>query len=1214
MATNTPENNTPATAPQATSTKSLPRWRVPVKIVAWTLMGVTLFIIGFIAVALTILRPDKLTAVVNSVANRSLNADVKINRVELSMASTFPVLNLKVDGVTVTSRDTKALDADMREGLPEWADTLLTVNSIRGGLDITSLARNRLDLSDVIIDAPKTNLVVVDDSVSNFNIFYPSEDTTAINIAELPLISINRFEITNPGPIRYYDHQTGSILMAGFKSIGLDGSRSPLYVLDFTGNIEAPLLTEYFHFEDLSFGLQGNIRWNQKQPYRICLDNFRFGLTMFKGTVSTDIDFTNTLVLNTLNLNLDPIGIKEVINVFPEEMAEEFELPVDLETSAQTKLALSLKEPFNVSSEALPHLEASVEIPDTYLRWQQLDLRSFKASLDIDIPSDDLDLATVTVNYLDMTGPATDIHIKGTFTNLLSDPVFNTDVNTDTDLSKLPPVLKKLFDGTVNGNITAHAHLQGRTSMFSSSGFQNLIVNGDIGLRDFYWLSSDTVNMIYVDRALFNFDSQKRVTSRQGAHSGPLLSGSLKFDSLSVLSGNYVVSVNGGSLGLATRNSTRTDTTAVHPMGGGLKIERLKFLSISDSITVRARDIGGLTIIRPRDGDMHRPEFIFKLGLGRLALGNNEARFMISKAHCDFSAYKNPLSERQKRIRRTTDSLMRVHPDLPPDSVMAYARRIHRRNTGRHPRVHTQMATDSAEIIDWGMSRGMRRLLTQWTLSGTLTSERARLFTPYFPLRNKLDNLNISFNNDTIRMNNVVYRAGRSDLMVSGEITNMRRALTSRSFKSPLRARFETRSDTIDVNQLANAAFSGSAYYASSMRNLGLNNFDNENALDSIINLQAADATGNISPILVPKNVDLQLNMRARNLLYSDLLLKNMSGALNLYDGALNLHNLSARSDVGNMRLSALYLGRDADSLSFGFGLKIHDFNLHKFLDLVPAVDSMMPVLRDFSGIISADIAATSPINRLMELNLARLDAAISLEGDSLVLIDPDTFKSLSKWLFFKDKKRNIIDHMAVQMAVRNGTLQIYPFVFDIDRYKLGVQGYNDFAMNFDYHIAVFKSPIPFKFGINIKGSPDKFKIRLGGAKLKENTPANVAFVDTTRVNLLRQIENIFRRGVRGADMASLRIDSDPRDSRLNTEVDTLSAADSLQFYRQGLIDELPAGYTEPDSLNSKSSGKKNSRSGKKHKPRALNTSVHSAGTLHDLSGLRPRRSYKSLS
>ena len=63
----------------------------------------------------------------------------------------------------------------------------------------------------------------------------------------------------------------------------------------------------------------------------------------------------------------------------------------------------------------------------------------------------------------------------------------------------------------------------------------------------------------------------------------------------------------------------------------------------------------------------------------------------------------------------------------------------------------------------------------------------------------------------------------------------------------------------------------------------------------------------------------------------------------------------------------------------------------------------------------------------------------------------------------FKDKGHNMIDSMTVEMIVDNSQMQMFPFMFNLDRYKLGVMGSNDLAMNFNYHIAVLKSPLPFK-------------------------------------------------------------------------------------------------------------------------------------------------------
>ena len=165
-----------------------------------------------------------------------------------------------------------------------------------------------------------------------------------------------------------------------------------------------------------------------------------------------------------------------------------------------------------------------------------------------------------------------------------------------------------------------------------------------------------------------------------------------------------------------------------------------------------------------------------------------------------------------------------------------------------------------------------------------------------------------------------------------------------------------------------------------------------------------------------------------------------------------------------------------------------------------------MPLLNSFEGIIDASIAATADIDTTMNIVMPSLDAAIRLNGRDLVLLDGVTFRTLAKWLMFKDKQKNVIEHMEAEMLVRNSMVQLFPFVFDFDRYRLAVMGSNDLDLNFKYHISVLKSPLPFKFGINLSGNPDDMKVRLGGAKYKPgDVGESMAIVANTRVNLLKR-------------------------------------------------------------------------------------------------------------
>ncbi|MDE6158275.1 MAG: hypothetical protein K2F78_09070, partial [Muribaculaceae bacterium] len=461
------------------------------------------------------------------------------------------------------------------------------------------------------------------------------------------------------------------------------------------------------------------------------------------------------------------------------------------------------------------------------------------------------------------------------------------------------------------------------------------------------------------------------------------------------------------------------------------------------------------------------------------------------------------------------------------------------------------------EVIEWDLTKGFKRFLLAWQLEGNISTRHARLFTPFFPLRNRINRFDVDFSNDTVAINNLRYRAGRSDITVTGMVSNIRRALTSRRAGNSLKVNFSLKSDTIDVNQLSAAAFAGAAYahrLSTGGDAIRLDS-ENEDALDDRLDAMVSQQPDTVGPLLIPVNVDGQLSLKADNILYSDMHMTGLTGDILLYDGGVNLNRLMASSDAGDLTLSALYSAPRASDMHFGFGLDLERFNIERFLKLVPAVDSIMPLMRDFSGIIDAEIAATVDIDSNMNMELPTLDAALRLTGDSLAFINPETYATLGKWLRFRDKADNKIKHVSVEMIVRDNVLQIFPFSFDIDRYRLGVVGYNDLNLNFDYHIAVLKSPIPFKFGVNIKGNPDKFKVRFGGAKFKEGQVAeSVHVVDTARVNLLKQIENVFRRGVRNSRFSKLDV-SVPDVTRQFSAPDTgLSAADSLVLMREGII------------------------------------------------------------
>ena len=105
--------------------------------------------------------------------------------------------------------------------------------------------------------------------------------------------------------------------------------------------------------------------------------------------------------------------------------------------------------------------------------------------------------------------------------------------------------------------------------------------------------------------------------------------------------------------------------------------------------------------------------------------------------------------------------------------------------------------------------------------------------------------------------------------------------------------------------------------------------------------------------------------------------------------------------------------------------------------------------------------------------------------GQNVVLLDGETFQYLAKTLKFKNRERNVLDSVVVEMAFDNGVLEIFPSLISMDRYRVAIGGLQKLDLTFDYHLSVLKSPLPFKAGIDITGNVDDYDYKITKAKYK---------------------------------------------------------------------------------------------------------------------------------
>ena len=331
--------------------------------------------------------------------------------------------------------------------------------------------------------------------------------------------------------------------------------------------------------------------------------------------------------------------------------------------------------------------------------------------------------------------------------------------------------------------------------------------------------------------------------------------------------------------------------------------------------------------------------------------------------------------------------------------------------------------------------------------------------------------------------------------------------------RANLRMDITLKSKMLDCNQLINSI---SKPVDTSLQNLNEMTAAEEaaqDALDDAVETASVQDTlmEDIALFLVPDKLDLELKLDAKKVIYDKMLFENIKGDAVLRNRAVNLRELDLEAMGASMKLSMVYATPSPKQADAGFDLDIHDIRIEKLIEFIPSLDSTLPMLRSFQGTVDVQTEISSRLDSTMTIVLPSLTAALRLHGEQLVLLDGETFAEISKLLMFKNKERNMIDSISAVVTVQDGEVTVYPFMIEIDRYKVAVGGHQDLAMNFDYHISVLKSPLPFRLGVNVRGNMDKMKIGLGKVLYKDSfTPAAVKAVDSARLDLGRQIVNQF--------------------------------------------------------------------------------------------------------
>jgi hypothetical protein len=1118
------------------------RKRTLVKRLLWGVAGLLALMALSISVALyVVFTPERLTPLVMQFANDNLKARFDCESVELTFYSTFPNFGIRLRNGSVV-----VAAADSLPDGPQ--DTLLTFRDFSVSLNPLALYRkNQLIINHARLERPVVYAYVRPDGTANWEIFPtddamdmapPSDSTTVAPSSDsataLPAITVKSVQIIDAG-IVYDNRQTAFFLATDSLQLRAKGTLTDVH-LALRVKAVTTLYEEQAYTSQLPLTLAAHVLSDSAyQQFLIEPSVLSIGIMDFdmKGAVQRDTSFLRTKV--ALDFGLHASSLADLMAALPAHLLDTKQLTASgaLDFSGRVDGYFGAGE-YPVCSVSLQLKDGAV-IHKKHPEYPLIQKIEVEGHAEIDwmkkIPS------YIQVNRLFLQNAAAQLSVSGSFHDIFTQPFIDAKISGDIDFNRLWPHLPVDTTMTAGGAVSAEVSGNFFLDDLLASNYGKINATGHIDINDVAFRYPQEGIEVVAPLAKIRLGSHV-TDSIRGRQIASLFRANVSFDSLEV-QWKEALSLKAGQLTATFRTAEPKDSSSIVEMTAFARLSNLH-LTTADSSRLRATRISAMGRLAPLAGHPEKPEWTTRLSLDSLRGRMNGFAGRINN-----TALTLKLQQREARARRTTQW-------TAADSLRRRARMDSLVNANRN-----------TTAVAFRLSDGeAKEFLSKWEVAGSFTSQSISLRTPYFPLRTRLSESSATFTTGHLALTRTRLQAGHSEMQLSGDIEGIRRALL---YNGRITARIAVTADSADCNEMIRALAAGSAYSAKSGQQ---QDSIAQRVLDESADLQApTDTLPGL--FVIPRNIDLELNTSMKKVRYGKLKIDEANGKMIVRNRTLQIPLLKIKSDLGNVDLSMVYKAPTTKGAYTGMDIYMERIHIKELIGSIPMLDSLTPMMRAFEGMVECNITAVTELDSLSNVVIPKTTASCYINGKNMVLLDGETFSTIAKKLYFKNKNRNLIDSISVELVLEDSKILVFPFMLSIDRYTAAVGGTQNLDLSFQYHISILKWPIPLiKIGLNLWGNPDDIHYALASRKYADlSTPVKEQSLESTVVNVRRQLHESLRKSIddilneapeRTARVRPLPIGNDAKESLFEldtTRVETPLAADSLLSpQNQGMV------------------------------------------------------------
>lgn len=1049
------------------------------------ILGITLAsIVGLAVVAVfgavyIVFTPKHITPVINKVAKDYITCPYQLNDVELTFFSTFPEFGLRTG---------KVLVVNPTEGAP--SDTLLMADHLVARIELKQLIKEGcINIREVAIQKAMANVFIAEDGKTNFDILNlppdtVEEDTTAgfircIRIEDLRLAveadQLTFVDLRDTISATLHNVSIGlkaddrDSLIAGNLSLAFPSLSANYKGVDYASNLNFSFNTPFeatVLWNDSALGVDSaHITLNEA---KLAINQFLIDLTG-EATILPEIDVDMRLRTNTW-------VISELLALVPEQI---FALPAEIKADGSASLRAHVHGKYNESS--FPLIWAHVNLSNATGEYSELPytVENLEGNADLSL---DLNrrYAEATLNALRADVMSSSVAVTGQVKDLLGNMLL--DLNLDADLNLPDAAYFFPKNTTAKGRAEGTIRLKMLLDDLKNKNLTKGNIAGDLRVRglsatiDSMSVNAPKANLAFaIPNAITPKKTDKQAVSRRS--------------NLDFLSGKIGLPA-GLDFVMTDGPEARLEATTLNIQLGDILNKTVLYADLdvlSDHIEGRMTQRDSLGRIIRAEGTLHKPNLCgyveydmkdsTKVPTLALDFDLEHLKGMYDTIAVDATKPRGAVSMRASKGDKT---LPEVQIRLNLNGLEA--------DLGEALALTTGLLAVNAHAQQ---SRNKENVLLEWSPQLNFDIQRGYFaFNPNtleLPIR--VPEIRFAYSNQTFDIDTARVELGNSNFSLSGKVSNIGPWLED---KGLLTGNLNFTSSMADIDQLLDLTS-------------GVGSSDEPTET-------VEEETTDANPYMVPKGVNLTLNTHIQEARALNHDVHNLKGRVYVNDGLLVLEQMGFICKAARLELTAMYKTPRKNHIYTGLDYHMYDINVAELVDLIPQVDTLLPMLRAFKGAAEFHLAAETYLNGYYEIKPSTTRGACSIQGKDLTVLDGETFSKIAKLLTFKKSTENKIDSISAEITLFKKEVDVYPFLITMDKWMAAVGGQYkpyDKADQHNYHISLLN---PLYLGVDVVTDPknsDNLKIKLAKCKYaKDFKPVFTKVVDTQAMDIRKLIRS----------------------------------------------------------------------------------------------------------